>query len=162
MVGAALRAITGADWGAWIGGSVLGVLGAILGMRFGLFFGALNRIKSGWLFGGIVGVVTGAVLGAFAGVAVTAWMGAIPGAIIGSLVLRFLTSTGSAAPQDPFLGSCRGRNWDVHPGVPPGLRHGRRGHDLWWGYRGSGRDGAFSGIGPFAQPSAEQKESVMA
>ena len=59
VVGAALRAIPGADWGAWIGGSILGVLGAILGMRYGLFFGALNRIVSGPLFGGIIGMVAG-------------------------------------------------------------------------------------------------------
>jgi hypothetical protein len=107
VVGAASRAIDGAEWGLGIGGGTLSVLGAILGVRYGFFFGILNRIKFARLFGGVLGAVTGALVGAFFGAITTAWMGSIPGTLFGAMAVRFRRQ-GNVQPPRTLLGVMAG------------------------------------------------------
>lgn len=90
VLGTAIRVIPEARQGVYIGSTIFGLLGAIVGARYGLFFGAVNRMRFGRIFGSVFGLANGVLLGAYLGVVLTAWKAAILGAILSGLIVRFL------------------------------------------------------------------------
>jgi hypothetical protein len=92
--GAGVGATTGAllvtddkaFYGMYVGMGVLGLAGAMAGMRFGRVFGVLNGMRFGHMYGAIFGTMAGVLIGTAVGVMLMGAIGTIPGAILGSLL----------------------------------------------------------------------------
>jgi hypothetical protein len=84
--GALLATEESARLGMWIGMGVLGVVGYLVGARFGRVVGALSALRFGHLYLAIFGAMAGVLVGTAVGVMIVGAVGTIPGAILGSVL----------------------------------------------------------------------------
>ncbi len=87
-------------------GAGFGVLGILVGVRYGFLFNILNRCKGGRIFWAFVGGVGGVVLGVLAGAMIAAIFGTVVGLVIGCAVGTF--RTGENQLLSPLLGAMVG------------------------------------------------------
>jgi hypothetical protein len=94
MLAALWYTVPGAPTGALAGAGVLGLFGALFGVRYEVLLRGVNRLPLGFVVGGLFGAVGGAAVGAFLGALALAYYGAIPGAIAGTALTWVLRSLG--------------------------------------------------------------------
>jgi len=112
LVGAAYGATVGAiatvreeaRLGMEIGASLLGLLLAVAGWRYGAIVGASQGMPNAPVVGALLGVLAGVVFGVLAGALAVASIGSIPGSIVGVLLAGAVASAGWRAPSKLLAG----------------------------------------------------------
>jgi hypothetical protein len=84
--GAILNTSPEAGWICLLGVALLGVVGYLLGTRFGLVTGVMYGVPYGAALGGVFGTLAGGLAGVVLGALVSGFVGALPGSIAGNLL----------------------------------------------------------------------------
>jgi hypothetical protein len=111
VTGAILATISGGPMAVMVGAIVCGVIGYLLGTRYGQVTAAINAVPHGGALGGVFGMFGGALLGVFAGAVVVAWFGTLLGSIGGNVIGRGLAALGWKPLSRfawTFFGTCVG------------------------------------------------------
>jgi len=103
-VGAIATVREEARLGMGIGASVLGLLLAFAGWRYGAIVGASQGMPNAPVVGALLGVLAGGVFGVLAGALAVASIGSIPGSIVGVLLVGAVASAGWRAPSKFLAG----------------------------------------------------------
>jgi hypothetical protein len=117
LLGGMLRSVETASTGVAVAATIFGVLGWLIGARFGWFIASVNRVPLAALVGGLCGLTLGGLLGALAGAAassiVAAYTGALAGMVVGVVVASLSGGPGRGCLRPlaggflgTLLGSC--------------------------------------------------------